>query len=115
MGEGRSRDNLNYGGRGNFRARGQEPLAEEDMGTSIKRDNNLNPRGGNSFGCGKGRSYYNQERTYYSCFHRKKFEHKATDWRYKHHVHIAENSYQNNSSESYENPHALNLASSTLL
>lgn len=53
MGEGRSCDNLNYGGRGNFRGRGQEPLEEEDMETSIKRENNLNnfnPRGGNNFG-----------------------------------------------------------------
>lgn len=38
MGEGRSCDNLNYGGRGNFRGRGQEHLEEEDMETSIKRE-----------------------------------------------------------------------------
>lgn len=31
MEEGRSCDNLNYGERGNFRDRGQEPLEEEDM------------------------------------------------------------------------------------
>lgn len=54
----------------------------EDMETSIKRENNFNPKGGNNFGSINyiwQRKKLLQPREEKLCFHREKFERKADD------------------------------------